>query len=211
MNLIEILPDNIQTLINILQKFKNEINKKYDFICLQSMYYNYPNLVLYDIEKNIKEIWENNEKIDIISFIECVTIQLRIMEMMNVTFFAISLEDIYLLHYKKPIYVILSNDIIKINKNHYSFLTPPTLFRDKDEYLLPPELLRLKKIPATLHKSAIYYSIGLIVFLFLFGCPIWTDNYYMDHIPVIKYIEKIKGTKLYFFLKRSFESELLYV
>ena len=196
-------------IINVLKKFKEEINQRYNFICLQSMYYNPPNLVLYDIEKNVKEIWEENGVIDR-SFIECVIIQLRIMEKMGLTFFAISMEDIYLLHYEKPIYVIISNDIIDLKQNHFT-LSFPSFSRDKDEYLLYPELLRLKKIPATFHKSVIYYSVGLIVFSFLFGCPSWKEEYCLDDVPIAKYIEKIKGTKMYFFLKRCFESELLFV
>jgi hypothetical protein len=173
------------------------------------MYYNPPNLVLYDIKKNVKEIWEENEKIDH-SFIECVIIQLRIMEKMGLTFFAISMEDIYLLHYEKPIYVIISNDIAELKQNIFT-LSFPVFSRDKDEYLFYPEMLRLKKIPARFHKSVIYYSVGLIVFSFLFGLPTWKEEYYMDDVPIIEYIQKIKGTKMYFFLKRSFESELLFV
>jgi len=198
---------NIQ-ILNVLKKFKEEINQKYNFICLQSMYYNPPNLVLYDIKKSVKDIWEENEKIDH-SFIECVIIQLRIMEKMGLTFFAISMEDIYLLHYEKPIYVIISNDIAELKQDFFT-LSFPAFSRDKDEYLFYPELMRLKKIPARFHKSVIYYSIGLIVFSFLFGCPTWKEGYYMD-VPIIEYIEKIKGTKMYFFLKRCFESELLFV
>ena len=196
-------------MVKVFEGFKQEIHKKYDFICLQSMYYNQPNLVLYDVEKNVKEIWENKDEFDFLSFIECITIQLKIMESMNMTFFAISMEDIYLLHYEKPIYVVISNDVAAIKDDFFTFTIP--ISRNKDEYLFYPELMRLKKIPATFHKSVVYYSIGLIVFSFLFGCPIWKEEYYLEDIPIIDYIEKINGTKLYFFLKRCFASELLFV
>ena len=197
-------------MLKVFEQFKEEINKKYGFICLQSVYYNPPNLVLYDIEKSVKEIWEYNHDFDVMAFIECVTIQLKIMERMNITFFAISMEDIYLLHYEKPIYVIISNDIATIKDDFFSLIVP-TFSHDKDEYLFYPELMRLKKIPATFHKSVIYYSIGLIVFCFLFGCPMWNEEYYLEETPIIDYIEKINGSKLYFFLKRCFTSELLFV
>lgn len=200
-----------EELLKVFELFKDEINKKYNFTCLQSIYYNSPNLILYDVEKNVKEIWENGEPVDIISFIECVTIQLKIMEEMNITFFAISMEDIYLLHYEKPIYVIISNDTIKLNHDSFSFIVPPVFSHDKDDYLFYPELVRLKKIPETFHKSVIYYSIGLIVFSFMFGCPVWKEEYCVGDLPINKYIEKINGTKLYFFLKRCFENELLFV
>jgi hypothetical protein len=185
---------------NVLNMFKTEIEEKYKIVL--NMQY----------KQNIKEVWENDEEIDILSFIECITIQLRIMELMNITFFAISMEDIYLLSHEKPFYIILSKDIIKIKQNHFTFIYPPVFSRDKDEYLFYPELLQMKKIPQTFHKSVIYYSVGLIVFSFLFGCPIWKEEYLMDNIPIVKYIEKIKETKQYYFLKRCFtSSELLFV
>jgi hypothetical protein len=199
-----------EKMVKVFEKYKEAIHKKYGFICLQSMYYNQPNLVLYDVEKNVKEIWENKDDFDVVSFIECITIQVKIMESMKMTFYAISMEDIYLLHYEKPIYVIMSNDIATLEDDFFTF-TIPDFSHDKDEYLFYPELMRLKKIPATFHKSVVYYSIGLIVFSFLFGCPVWKEEYYLEDIPIIDYIEKIKGSKLYFFLKRCFASELLFV
>jgi len=121
------------------------------------------------------------------------------------------MEDIYLLHYEKPIYVIISNDITELKHDLFSIIVPPVFSHDKDEYLFFPEFLLMKKIPSTFHKSVIYYSIGLLVFAFLFGCPMWKNGYYLEDVPLMDYIEKIKGTKLYYFLKRCFELELLYV
>lgn len=183
---------------NVLNIFIEEVKKKYDV-----------SLDVY--ERNVKDIWEDNEKIDILSFIDCMTIQLRIMEQMNMTFFAISMEDIYLFSHEKPFYIILSKDIIELKNDKFTFSYPPVFSRDKDEYLFYPELLQMKSIPQTFHKSVIYYSIGLIVFSFLFGCPVWDKKYYLDGIPIVEYIEKINGTKMYFFLKRCFHFELLYV
>ena len=179
--------------------FKTEIEEKYKIHL--NMHY----------KQNIKELWENNEKIDILSFIECITIQLRIMEIMNITFFAVSMEDIFLFSCEKPFYIILSNDIIDIKDNQITFLYPPIFSRDKDEYLFYPELLKMTNIPQTFHKSVIYYSIGLIVFSFLFGCPSWKEGYYLDGIPIIEYIKRLGETKIYYFLKRCFNYELLFL
>jgi len=193
-------------LVNVLNIFKNEIQEKYDFICLQSMHYRNGHLVIYDIATNLKEMWEEHQQLDV-SFIECACIQLRIMETLGITFYAISMENIYLLDYEKPIFIIIG-DVIKLNNDKFTLLAP-SFKHPFEEYLFYPEMMK-KKLPLTCHKSAIYYSIGLIVFTFKVGYPEWKNGYYYDGIPITEYIVKIKG-KLYYFLKRCFQYELLYL
>lgn len=183
---------------NVENIFIQQMNKKYN-ICLKPHY-----------DQNVKEIWENGEKINVLSFIECIIMQLRIMEQMNITFFAVAMEDIYIFSHEKPVYIILSKDVANIEDNQIT-LCPPVFSRDKDEYLFYPGLIQMTKIPQTFHKSVIYYSVGLIVFSFLFGCPIWKEGYYLDGIPITEYIQKINETKMYYFLKRCFNYELLYL
>lgn len=204
MEILKIKTDPL--LVNVLEMFKNEIKEKYDFFCLQSMHYRNEHLVIYDISTNLKEMWEYHSGLDI-SFIECICIQLRIMEMMGITFYAISMEDVYVLQYDKPIFIVIA-DVIKC-KDTFTLISP-SFKHPFDEYLFYPEMMK-KKLPCTCSKTAIYYTIGLIVFAFQFGYPEWNNGYYFENVKVIDYIEKIKGCKLYFFLKRCFQYELFYI
>lgn len=193
--------------MNVLNIFKNEIKEKYDLDCLPSMYYNKGNLVCYDVVTNLKELWETNQTIDL-SLIESICLQMKIMEIMNLTFYAISMEDIYLLHYEKPIFIIVNDHVIQTKNNYFTIDFPPVF---KKEYLHFPELIKVKRIPSTYHKSSIYYTIGLYVFsFFLKTYPVW-DGEYLGEESVIRDIEKLRGTKIYYFLKRCFHGELFLI
>jgi hypothetical protein len=182
------------------------MNEKYNMDCLPSVYYNEGKLFFYDIATNLKEMWESNETIDF-SLVESICMQMKIMEVMNLTFYAISMEDIYLLHYEKPIFVIINTHVVSFTNNAFTLRIPPVF---KKEYLHFPGLM-IKRLPLTCHKNSIYYTIGLIVYTFFFKTyPTWKGGYYGND-RVEEDIEKRKGTKIYYFLKRCFHGELFLI
>ena len=178
----------------VLQIYKTEIYKKYQ-----------KTLLLEDLP-TLKDLWEDHKDINITTLIECICLQMNIMETLDMTFYAISMEDIYVCD---NIFVVLGKPI-KLTNNKFTFYSPPIL--DKKKYLHYPEFFDQKSIPCSFDKSVIYYSIGLIVLTCLASYPIFLNGvYYINDVPICSFLENIKG-KPYFFLKRCFVNrELLFI
>lgn len=186
----------MNSLTNVMNIFKNEINGR----CPLNM----------KVKTNLKEVWETNEKFDYLSFIECICLQMKIMEMLHLTFYAISMEDICIIDCDTPVFFIISNHLVSTS-DHFTLSVPPVFQKD---YLHFPDLIKVKRIPCTFHKSSIYYTLGLILFSFYFKTyPVWNnvENIYYGDGKVMEDIEKIRGTKIYFFLKRCFQGELFFI
>jgi len=179
----------------VLNIYKTEISKKYKV----------------DISLNqlptLKDVWEEYKQINISVLIECICLQMNIMETIGLTFYAISMEDIYVC---EGIFIICGKTI-NIVKDKFTFRSPPIL--DKKKYFHYPEFLSQKTIPCSFDKTVIYYSFGLVVLTCLSSYPTFTNGeYYINDEPIDKFVEKIEG-KIHYFLKRCFAPtrELLFI
>lgn len=155
----------------------------------------------------LKELWEQHSEINISILIKCICLQMDIMETIGVTFYAISMENIYECN---GVFIMLGNTI-KLKDDKFTFHSPPIL--DKKKYFHSPEFLRQKSIPCSFHKSVIYYSFGLIILYCLVGSPeLINGEYCINDEPISHVVEKSKG-KYYYFLKRCFATnpELLFI
>ena len=162
----------------VLNIYKTEIYKKYNVILPP----------LEDLD-TLKYLWEEDTPINVNVLIECMCLQMTIMETVGITFYALSMDDIY---FTNNIFIMLGKTI-KLEKETFTFVTPPIL--DKKKYFHYPEFLSKKYLPCSFHKSNIYYSIGLIVLCFLVGFPILKEgNYIINNESIEDAIEK--GKKL---------------
>jgi hypothetical protein len=176
----------------VLNIYKTEILKKY-------------NVSIDESNETLKDLWEEDAPININVLIDCICLQMSIMEMVGITFYAISMDDIYLTN---GIFVMMGKTI-KLEKDSFTFLSPPLL--DKKKYFHYPAFLIQKCLPCSFPKSSIYYSIGLIILCILVGFPHLTGiEYSINDDSVSNAIEKTKG-KQYYFLKRCFAGELLFI
>jgi len=176
----------------VLNIYKTEIKLKYNIdISLE--------------ETTLKDLWEENKEINVFRLIECICLQMNIMETVGITFYAISMEDIL---FSNGIFII-QGKTIKIINDYFTFQTLPKL--DKKKYFHYPEFITQKSLPCSFHQSSIYYSLGLIVLCVLYGYPTYKEEYYIEDEKIIDVIEKSKG-RIYYFLKRCFHSrELLFI
>ena len=176
----------------VLNIYKTEIFNKY-------------NVLIDESNETLKDLWEEDAPININVLIDCICLQMDIMETVGITFYAISMDDIY---FTNGIFVMMGKTI-KLEKESFTFLSPPLL--DKKRYFHYPAFLTQKCLPCSFPKSSIYYSIGLIILCLLVGFPHLTGTDYSinDH-SVSNAIEKTKG-KQYYFLKRCFAGELLFI
>ena len=181
----------------VLNIYKTEIYNKYNVILPTDL----------DTLDTLKYLWEEDKPININVLIDCICLQMAIMETVGITFYAISMDDIY---FTNNIFIMLGKTI-KLEKETFTFVTPPIL--DKKKYFHYPEFLSNKCLPCSFHKSAIYYSFGLIILCLLVGFPILKEgNYIINEEPIEDAIEKTKGRQ-YYFLKRCFATnrELLFI
>lgn len=178
----------------VLNIYKTEIYKKY-------------NVQIGDLNDTLKDLWEEHADINVKVLIDCICLQMSIMETVGITFYAVSMDDIY---FTNGVFIMMGKTI-KLEKETFTFLSPPLL--DKKKYFHYPEFLSQKYLPCSFHKSVIYYSIGLIILCILVGFPILSDTeYYINDEPIAVAIEKTKG-KQYYFLKRCFapNRELIFI
>ena len=74
------------------------------------------------------------------------------------------------------------------------------------DWFVSPEILKITSIPERVHYKTIYYSLGALIIYSLYSINILdirNDNKEEDHEDQIdQIIVTIKGTKLYYFLKR---------
>jgi hypothetical protein len=176
----------------VLNIYKTEIYKRYKVEILEST-------------ETLKDLWEEHCEINVNVLLDCICLQMSIMETVGITFYALSMDDIYITN---GIFIMMGKTI-KLDNETFTFLSPPIL--DKKTYFHYPEFLSQKYLPCSFHKSSIYYSIGLIILCILVGFPILDDKYTINDKSVSDAIKNTKG-KQYYFLKRCFDNrELLFI
>jgi len=176
----------------VLNIYKTEIYKKYG-------------VQISEFNETLKDLWEEDAPININVLIDCICLQMDIMETVGITFYAISMDDIYFVN---GVFVMMGKTI-KLEKDSFTFFSPPLL--DKKKYFHYPAFFTQKCLPCSFPKSSIYYSIGLIILCLLVGFPRLTGSEYLiNDEPICNAIEKTTEKQQYF-LKRCFAGELLFI
>jgi hypothetical protein len=113
------------------------------------------------------------------------------------SFYTIKPENIIIIDETKMIYLSTS-DLLDIENNNLTIFKP----FEKTVYS-SPELNAIHSIPAQINYKTIYYSIGLLMLFII------TKNITINiHTTVDEdYLKQIKGTKIYFTIKRCLQIE----
>ena len=115
------------------------------------------------------------------------------------TFIGYNPENIIVINDDKFIY--LSNEHLHNMEREYITITCP--FEQKDFYM-SPEIIKLNQIPSFVHYKCSYFSLGYLLLVSLIGSDIDinTENphFLIENLP-------IKGTQLYWLLKRCLDPE----
>jgi len=114
---------------------------------------------------------------------------------------------------KKCFYRYNPNKILIIDETKFMYLSNEDLLKIEPEtknieintvisldWFVSPEILKITSIPERVHYKTIYYSLGALIIYSLYSINILDIR--NDISNEIEQIEQIKGTKLYYFLKR---------
>ena len=121
----------------------------------------------------------------------------------NECFFTYDTDKILVID--EEIFVYLSNDsLVNREKTNITIITPFL-----KEGFLSPELLQVQTIPAKIHYKTIYYSLGLLLVYCLSGQHLSTNDCKTETPTIEELLHPIKSTKLYYFLIRSLDKNVL--
>jgi len=114
---------------------------------------------------------------------------------------------------EKCFYRYNPNKILIIDETKFMYLSNEDLLKIEPEtknieintvisldWFVSPEILKITSIPERVHYKTIYYSLGALIIYSLYSINILDIR--NDISNEIEQIEQIKGTKLYYFLKR---------
>lgn len=131
-----------------------------------------------------------------VRMIYCMSTQLDELEKTRNFFYGMDLDDI----------IVINEDIFLIASTQYLIPMSDKTFTFYSPFHMPlyssPEILSIKKIPAEVHFKCFYYGLGQVFMYCLFG-----KDKARDECEIENAIRSISQTKMYWFLKRCFESE----
>ena len=156
---------------------------------------------------------QNNNTLDInksLSMIYYLSNQLKyLINNENKCFYRYNPNNILIIDETKFMY--LSNeDLLKIDPETKTMEINTIISLD---WFVSPEILKITSIPERLHYKSIYYSLGALIIYSLYSINILDIrndiSNEIDQIDQIdQIIEQIKGTKLYYFLKRGLNEKI---
>ena len=156
---------------------------------------------------------QNNNTLDInksLSMIYYLSNQLKyLINNENKCFYRYNPNNILIIDETKFMY--LSNeDLLKIDPETKTMEINTIISLD---WFVSPEILKITSIPERLHYKSIYYSLGALIIYSLYSINILDIrndiSNEIDQIDQIdQIIEQIKGTKLYYFLKRCLNEKI---
>ena len=156
---------------------------------------------------------QNNNTLDInksLSMIYYLSNQLKyLINNENKCFYRYNPNNILIIDETKFMY--LSNeDLLKIDPETKTMEINTIISLD---WFISPEILKITSIPERLHYKSIYYSLGALIIYSLYSINILDIrndiSNEIDQIDQIdQIIEQIKGTKLYYFLKRCLNEKI---
>ena len=123
----------------------------------------------------------------------------------NKCFYRYNPDNILVIDESKFVYLSIE-DLLKIEPETENIEINTIISFD---WFVSPEILKITSIPERVHYKTIYYSLGALIIYSLYSINILDiindrmEEYHEDQIDQIdKIIVTIKGTKLYYFLKR---------
>ena len=124
----------------------------------------------------------------------------------NKSFIGYSPENIIVIDDNKFIY--LSNDHLHSINIETEEITITCPFSQSD-FIMSPEILLVKELPSNIHYKTAYYSLGYLITCCLIPDDIFDIDKEEEDKNILKILDSLslKGTQLYFLLKRSLMNE----
>lgn len=195
----------IQSLFNakLLQAHTSTITDNYQTLLIKAKTItNFDDFLMNQYETNTQQQFENKKYEIALKIIEDLMKQLKSLFHYKHTFYAFSLEHLFVIDNQQFIYLNLEHLLpLDLNPKQNPTITLKIPFqREKHGVFLSPEIQEMNELPFSLDYKTIYYSLGSLIIYFLFETQI---NEIQENNTKIKEILKpIKETKLYWFLVR---------
>ena len=196
----------IQTLFNanLLQQHTSTITDNYQTLIIKSKSITkFDDFLNFSREINTPKQFENKKYEIALQIIQHLMKQLKSLFHYKHTFYAFSLEHLFVIDNQTFIYLNLQH-LLPLDMESNPQKQNPTLTlkipfkREIDGLFLSPEIQEINELPFSLDYKTIYYSLGALIINFLFDKQIKENN---NH-TIIEILKPIKETKLYWFLVR---------
>ena len=187
---------------NLLQPHNTTITDNYQTIFIKTK-------SILTLDEYIMSLYHNrckseieNKKYNIaLQMIKDLLNQIQSLFYYKYTFFAFSIQNIYVLNNETFIH-LNTEYLIPLSKNQITFKIP--FQREKQGLFLSPEIIEINELPISLSYKCIYYSLSSLIIYFLFEkeIPFSIDKCKTNKDSIKEVLKPIKETKLYWFLLR---------
>jgi hypothetical protein len=137
-----------------------------------------------------------------IEIIDELTKQIAYLEKLGYGFYGFNIEDILVINSSKFV-ICNSRFLLPINNNMLHFYEPINT-----PQFIDPMLLKLTTLPTQIHYKCVYYSLAVLIIFSLLNVYLLVGNEEKSEIEVERILYPIKNTKLYWFLKRSIDTNI---
>lgn len=197
----------IQSLFNakLIQTHNSTITDNYQTLLIKAKSITkFDDFLMDQYQTNTQQQFEN-KKYDIgLQIIKHLMKQLKSLFDYKHTFYAFSLDHLFVIDNQTFIYLNLEHllplDPKNTIKSNSTFTLKIPFQREINGLFLSPEIQEMNELPFSLHYKTIYYSLGAVIIYFLFDKQmneIQENNHKLKEI-----LKPIKETKLYWFLLR---------
>jgi len=211
-NILKII---IQTLFdsNIIQPHTSIITDDYQTLILKAQTFtNFDDFLMKQYETYTPKQFENKKYEIAIQIINDLMKQLISLFHYKYTFYAFSLENIFVIDNEHFIYLNTDHLLpFDLNKNITTITLKIPFQRDKPGLFLSPEIQQIDKLPFCISYKTIYYSLGCLIIYFLFEKKISTftneESTKENQDQIKEILRPIKETKLYWFILRVMKTD----
>ena len=193
----------IQSLFNakLLQPHTSTITDNYQTILIQAKTVtNFNDFLMNQYQTNTQEQFENKKYDIALQIIQHLMKQLKSLLDYKHTFYAFSLDHLFIIDNQTFIYLNLEH-LLPLDPKTKTITLKIPFQREINGLFLSPEIQEMNELPFSLDYKSIYYSLGALILYFLFDKQIVQSNE-NNHTKIEELLKPIKETKLYWFLVR---------
>ena len=195
----------IQSLLHVklIQPHTTTITDNYQTLLIKAKSITkFDDFLIDQYQTNTQQQFENKKYEIALQIIQDLMKQIKSLLNYKHTFYAFSLEHLFVIDNQQFIYLNLEHllplDIeSKIKKQNPTLTLKIPFQREINGLFISPEIQKIDELPFSLDYKTIYYSLGSLIIYFLFDKQIQENNTKIKEI-----LKPIKETKLYWFLVR---------
>jgi hypothetical protein len=139
-----------------------------------------------------------------IKMIDELTKQIMYLKKLQYGFYGFDINDILVID-ETTFILCSSNYLLPIERdNKHIFFYSPINY----PYFLDPKLFQLTTLPSSIHFKCSYYSLGVLILFCLLNNYLLVGNEIKSQAEIENILYPLRNTKIYWFLKRCFETDI---